>query len=134
MTEDQLLKQFFAAISNQSDVLVAMSVAGLTGVYVTFIQPVRKPACASLLSIFFVALFFVVSLVCGYLINMALTGYYHEMIHGKGGSGPGSALEWFIAQYSDNLQILALLQLAASSIGILWLMILWVRICLRRTS
>ena len=128
MTEDQLVTQFLAAVSSQSDVLVAMSVAGLAGVYVTFIRPYRSSYRPSLFSLISVLLLFVVTLVCGYLTDSAITGYFYQMAHGKGGSEPGAALAWLIAEdFPTGFQYLAAVQIATGVIGILWLAVLWFR-------
>ena len=135
MTEDQLVTQFVTAISNQSDVLVAMSVAGLAGVYVTFIRPYLSTYRPSLRSLSFVLLLFGVSLLFGYFTDAAISGYFYEVVHGKGGTKPGDALAWLITEkYPVILQYLAAVQISTGVIGAIWLAVLWYRTYRHQTS
>lgn len=136
MDDSQLLKLLIASISDQTDVLMAMSTAGLTGVYVTFFRLSRPTARLGCLSLAPVAIFFVVALFCGYLMKMLITGYFHEMTHGATGEDrPSDALEYFTDEYSRTLRIFAGVQLIASFLGALWLVSLWLKIyCVERRT
>ena len=137
MTQDQLLTQFFEAISNQSDVLVAISGGGFTLALAIIIRSSRTSYRGSVLgSSIFVMSCFAVSIVCGYLIDSKITGYFHQMIHGEVGSGAAAALALF-KEYSDVFKVLSLLQIAASLIGLFGMPVLavqWDKAYRHRTS
>ena len=124
-----LLKLLIASISNQSDVLTASSVAGLTGVGILFRHP-RAFVRLSLLRLAPVLVLFLTSLLCGYLIKMLITGYFHEMAHGTTSEScpSDSSTEYFICDYSMWLRNLVFLQLLTGIIGYFWLTILWLKV------
>ena len=135
MTEDQLVIQFLTAISNQSDVLVAMSVAGLAGVYVTFIRPHLSTYRPILFSLLLVLFLLGMSIFFGYVTDAAISGYFYEMVHHERGTMSGAALAWLtVEKYPVVFQYLAIAQISAGVIGSLWLAVLWFRIYRRQKT
>ena len=123
----QLLDAYLKYLGNQTDSVLAMSAVGLTGVAIFFMRRIRSLGGWHLFSLFVSAASFLVSIGTGYVIEAASTGFFYEVIAGKGGCSPETATACFLDEgdegYVEKFWRLVPLQFFSSFSGFVWLVL-----------